>query len=218
MDKRNFELAVVTGIKLLAAAGIAVVGYLWLGSLLPNDPWPPKDEREEQEIVARYKRNLLMGNSPLSPRTPEDTAVYLARILDHEVKKGELKSGREYTGQAIKLKLDGRVESLAGRPESKTLIAGMRNAVQKRDGLVGLVALYERRPGETAGKESKDRIDQELKGASDQFCRTPFDPAAYPELAEEIATIFRRSGLAVTRDSRLKEVIEEVRRSCLPRP
>ena len=156
-------------------------------------------------------------HSPLSPRTPEDTALYLGRIIDHEVKKGELKSGRRYITWAITEKVDGQVESIANRAESKAWIAQVRSAVEKRDGLARVVAHYERRPGEAAGQEVRDKFDRELQGLSAQFCGTAFDPAACPELAAEIATTYKAKLEAAKRDPRLREVMEEVERNCLPR-
>src|SRR5689334_17651200 len=93
MEKRNTELVLLTAGKFLAALAIASVIYLVAGSLFSRDSWPPKDEREEEQIIASYKQKLRMGDSPLSPKTAEDTARYLGRIIDHEVKTGELKSG-----------------------------------------------------------------------------------------------------------------------------
>jgi hypothetical protein len=209
MVQENTQLAVVSGIKLLAAVFVGYVAYQWVGSLFTQDTWPPKDEREEQEVIARYKEKLRMGDSPLSPRKPEDTARYLGRIIDYEVQKGDRKVGREYIIQAISQKMDERVESLTSRPESKDLMVKMRNALKKRDDLTRLIALYERRPGNTATREEKDRFDQELKELSAQYCGTALDPSACPELAEEIATMSRAKLGPAKQDPRLTEVLEE---------
>jgi hypothetical protein len=212
MAKSDTQLVVVAGIKLLAAVGIAYIAYQGFSSLFPKDSWPPRDEREEQEMIAAYKQKLRMGDSPLSPRTPEDTARYLSRIIDHEVKKGERKVCREYIAQAITQKMDDRVESLASRSESKHLIARMRDALKKRDDLARLIALYERRPGDTVSKEQKDRFDQELKELSAQYCRTAFDPTACPEVAEEISNLYRAKLEPAKQDPRLKDVVGDILR------
>ncbi len=217
MVQENTQLAVVSGIKLLAAVGVAYVVYLGVSSLFTPDSWPPKDEKEEQEMIARYKEKLRMGDSPLSPRTPEDTARYLSRIIDYEVQKGEPKVGREYITQAIRQKMDERVETLASRPESKDLIGKMRNGLKKRDDLARLIALYERRPGNTVSREVKDRFDRELKELSAQFCGTAFDPSACPELAEEMGKMYQARREPARQDPRLKDVVAEIERYCLPR-
>jgi hypothetical protein len=217
MAKQDTQLIVVTGIKLLAAVGVAYVVHLSFGSLFPQDSWPPKNESEEKEFIARYKQKLRMGDSPVSPRTPEDTARYLSRIIDYEVQKGERKVGREYITQAISQKMDDRVESLTSRSESKDLIAQMRNALKKRDDLTRLIALYERRPGNTTSKELKDKFDQELKELSAQFCRIGFDPSACPEMADEIDKLYKAKLVPVKQDPRLKDVVEETEKNCLPR-
>jgi hypothetical protein len=217
MDRRYTELAVVTGVKLLAAAGVVYVLYLGIITLFPSDSWPPRDEREEEAAIARYKQKLLQGDSPLSPRTPEDTAVYLGRIIDHEVKTGALPSARGYITQAVREQLDGRVESLASRPEAKALIARVREAVAKREGLGRVVACYERRPGETATPETSARFEAELRGLAEPFRAAPFDPAACPEVAEEIAATYRDKLVPARHDRRLHDVIAEVEKNCLPR-
>jgi len=217
MEKRNIELAVVTGIKFLAAAGVAYVAYLGFGPLFHQDSWPPKNEREAEELIARYKQKLRMGDSPLSPRTPEDTARYLGRIIDHEVKKGELTSGRDYITQAINQKMDNQVESLTTWPESNGLIAKMRNAVKKHDDLIRVGGHYKRRPGEATGKEAKDKFDRELQTLAAQFCETPFDLSVCPELAEEIGKTYKAKLEAAKQDPRLKNVVDELERNCLPR-
>jgi hypothetical protein len=218
MDKRNLELAFLGGAGLLAIAGVVYVVHQGLSSLsAPRDSWPPKNERDEGEQVALYKQKLRTPDNPFSPRSPEDTAVFLSRVIDHEVKKGELPSGREYATQAIQHQLDGRVESLAARPESRALIARVRDGTKKRDALTRLLALYERRPREAAGKEAVRKFDQELEGLSAQFCGIPFDAAACPELAEEIGKLYQGRLGAAKQDARLKQVVQDIETNCLAR-
>jgi len=212
MAKPDTQLVIVAGIKLLAAVGVAYVVYLGVASLFPQDTWPPKDEREEKAAIAHYKEKLRMGDSPLSPRTPEDTARYLSRIIDYEVQRGERKVGREYITQAITQKLDDRVELLTSRPESKDLIARMRDGLKKRDDLARLISLYEQRPGAAASKEQKDSFDQDLKELSAQYCGTAFDPSACPEVAEEMGKMYRAKLEPAKQDPRLKDVVEEILR------
>jgi hypothetical protein len=69
MSKQETQLIVVTGIKLLAAFGVAYVVYMGFNSLFTQDSWPPKDEQEEKEMIAKY--------------------------IDYEVQKGEKKVGLE---------------------------------------------------------------------------------------------------------------------------
>jgi len=93
----------------------------------------------------------------------------------------------------------------------------MRNGVKKRDDLARLAAHYERQPGETAGKEAKDRFDRELEELAVRFRETPFDPSGCPELASEIEKTYKAKLEAGKQDPRLKLVVEEVERNCLPR-
>jgi hypothetical protein len=212
MAKPDTQLVVVAGSKLLAAVLVAYIAYLMVTSLFTQDSWPPKDEREEREMIAGYKQKLRMGDSPLSPRTPEDTARYLSRIIDYEVEKGERKVCREYIAQAITQKMDDRVESLASRSASKHLIAKMRDALKKRNDLARLSAHYERRPGGTVSKEQKDKFDQELKELSAQYCGTAFDRSACPEVAEEMDKLYRAKLEPAKQDPRLKDVVREMLR------
>jgi len=111
--------------------------------------------------------------------------------------------------------MDSRVELLAARPESKVLIAKVRDAVKKRDGLTRLLALYERRPGETASKEVKEKFEHELQGLSALLCGIPFDANACPELAEEIGKLYQARLGAAKQDTRLKKVVQEIETRCL---
>jgi hypothetical protein len=217
MDKRTIEIAFLAGGGLLLVAGVVYVVQQELAPLSSRDSWPPKDEREEGECIAKYKQKLRTPDNPLSPRSPEDTAVFLSRIIDHEVKRGELPSGRDYATQAIQQKMDVRVESLAVRPESRVLIARVRDGVKKRDSLTQLLALYERRPGAATSQEAKAKFDHELEGLSAQLCGIPFDAEACPELAEEIGKLYQARLGPAKQDPRLKQVVQEIETRCLPR-
>lgn len=203
MDRRKVELYLGLGVRLLALGVVVYLVVAVVRSLFSKDSWPPKDEQEAAKLVAEYKQKLRVGDSPLSPRAPEDTAVYLSRIIDHDVKAGDLKSAREYAAQAVTQRLDERVEGLLRTPPAKDLLGRVRNGVKKRDALTKVIA-RSRQPGGD---------DRELQDLVAQFCAVPFDAAACPELAGEI-----QSGLGpAAQDSRLKAVAEEVERNCRPR-
>jgi len=204
------------GLRLLGVAAIIYVIYVAFGSLFPKDTWPPKDEQEEEKIIAGYKNTLAIPDNPFSPRKPEDIPTYLSRIIDHDIKKANLKSARDYILQAIDRKVDGQVEASPISDEAKALIAKVRNALKKRDELNGLVAAYEKRPVADAAADVKEKFDREFRGLADQFCRTPFDATACPEQAEEIARTYKAKLEAAAKDPRLKEVIAEIEKNCLP--
>src|SRR5262245_43414405 len=125
---------------LLPAAGILFVVYFVFSPLSQQkDTWPPKDEEEEAKLIVGYKAKPSTPQNPYSAQKHEDIPVYLSHIIDHDVKKGNLKSARDDITQAIGQKLDGQVESLAGNAEAKALIAKVRNGVKKRDGLNAFV-------------------------------------------------------------------------------
>jgi hypothetical protein len=203
-------------LRLLAVAAIVYVVYVAFGALFPKDTWPPRDEKDEEKIIAGYKDKLSMPDNPFNSRKPEDVPVYLSRIIDHDIKKGNLKSARDYVAQAIGQKVDGQVESLASSAETKGLIGKIRSALQKRDELNGLVALYDKGPRADAPQDAKEKFDREFKDLADQFCRTPFDAAACPEQAEEIARTYKAKLQPAGKDPRLKDVSADIEKNCLP--
>ena len=116
------------GLRLL---GVAVIGYVVFSvfsSLFPKDTWPPKDEQDEEKIIGGYKERLAIPDNPLSTRKPEDTPVFLSRIIDHDVKKGNLKSAHDI-GQASTRKWTARSKR---SPNQMT-----RNASSPRRATVG---------------------------------------------------------------------------------
>jgi hypothetical protein len=208
MEHRKFLWLTV---RMLAAAGVIWVVYAVFSSLFPKAPsWPPEDEKEEEKAIAAYKEQLAIPDNPFSSRKPEDIPVYLSRIIDYDVKKGNLKEARGYIAQAINQKLDGQVESLATAEAAKELIAKVRSATKKQDDLNAIVARYEKRPGADAAKEDRDKFDREFKDLADQFCRTPCDAKSCPEQADEIVKTYKARLEPHRQDPLLKEIAADI--------
>ena len=112
------------GLRLL---GVAVIGYVVFSVLrlgfFPKDTWPPKDEQDEEKIIGGCKERLAIPDNPLSTRKPEDTPVFLSRIINHDVKKGNLKSAHDCIGQASTRKWTAESETLTKSDDAKRLIA-----------------------------------------------------------------------------------------------
>ena len=204
------------GLRLLGVAVIGYVVYAVFGSLFPTDSWPPKNEQEEEKLIAGYKEKLALPDNPFSTRKPEDIPVYLSRIIDHDARKGDVKSARDYIGQAIGQKVDGQVETLVRSEEARALIDKVRNALKKQEELNGIVAQYEKRPGAEAAPDVREKFDREFRARVEQFCRIPFDAAVCPEQAEEIARTFKAKLEPAGKDPRLKDVIADIEKNCLP--
>jgi hypothetical protein len=218
MEKQGLELKLLIGFKVLA---VAVVGYIvysiFAGIFSPSDPWPPRDDADEDKIVATYKQRLLISDSPLSSRKPEDVPVWLARIIDCDVKRGNLNSAREYSLQALRQKQDEQVEKLAKNQDAKQLVGKLRDALKKQEALNELVGKYGQRPPENAPKVDKVRFDGELEARARLFCEIPFDRTACPEHAEEIEKVYRDKLEPAKKDPRLTKAIEEIEKNCRPR-
>lgn len=142
MGKRNYEAILLWGLKAVAVGVVIFVVYRVVGFLLPRDNWPPRNEVEEAKAIAGYKQKLAIADNPLSPRKPEDLPVFYQRIIDYDLKKGDLKSAREHIGNAFRLGIDESVEAMTQSPETKRLLLATRSANKKRDRLQKLIALY----------------------------------------------------------------------------
>jgi hypothetical protein len=218
MEKANIELKLMIGVKLLLVLGVGYAVYAILtGIFLPSDSWPPSSDQDEDKIVANYKKKLQIGDSPLSSLNPEDVPVFTARIIDCDVKRGNLQSAREYGMRALNQKQDEKVQSLVKNEDAKQLIDKLRNAIKKRDDLNEVVGKYTQRPALSSGsKADRAKFDSELQARVLLFCQTPFDRAACPEHAAEIEKIYRAQLEPAKKDPRLARAVEEIEKNCLP--
>jgi hypothetical protein len=217
MEKNNIELKLMIGVKLLLVLGVGYAVYAILtGIFLPSDSWPPRSDEDEDRIVANYKKKLQIGDSPLSSLDPNDVPVFLARIVDCDVKRGNLQSAREHGLRALNQKQDEKVQSLARNDEAKQLIDKLRNAIKKRDDLNEVAGKYAQRPPDSTSKADKAKFDSELQARVLIFCQTPFDRAACPEHAEEIGKIYHAQLEPAKKDPRLARAVEEIEKNCLP--
>lgn len=211
MERHHHELWLMIGVKL---AGVLVVGYaVWWGLTLfqgKEERWPPSDPADEDRIIAQYKHRLLIGDTPVSSLKPETAAIYLGRIIDHAVKKGDLKTAREYAGSAIDRKADATATMQMTQQEAKSLLAHMLAGRVKRDDLQRIADIYTKRPPDSAAKEVRDAFNRDLGEAVRDFLGTRFSPDDCPELAAEIVGIFKSRLEPHKADPRLKAVAEEV--------
>lgn len=218
MERYQRQLWLMIGVKLL---GVLVVGYfIWWGITsfqTKDEHWPPRDAADESRIIDKHKQRLMIGDTPVSPLTPEDAARFLGRIVDHAVKTGDLKTARDYAGQAIDRKLDAAAEKHMGKSEARELLAHVLAGRVKRDDLQRVAEAYSKRPPATAAKETRDKFDRDLDEHVREFTRTPFSPNDCPELAAEIAGIYQSRLAPHKSDPRLKAVTDEVEQKCKPR-
>lgn len=217
MGDKHREWLLLFAIKCGAAVCVVYVLYSYMFSLFTEDAWPPKNETQEAAIIAQYKKKLAIGDNPLAPRKPEEIPVFYQRIIDFDVKKGDLKSARDYTAKAIAQRIDQQIESLTRSPGTRTLITVVRNGTQKRDALEKLIAKYEQRPANTANAETKEQFEMDWKDAVQHFTTIPFDAANCPEIAEEIARLYQAKVVAAKEDPRMKTVLVDIAQSCLPK-
>jgi hypothetical protein len=217
MDRHQRELGLMLGVK---AIGILIVGYLaWWGITSfqgKEDSWPPGDAADEDRIIARYKQRLQIGDTPVSSLTPEQAATFLGRIIDHAVKKGDLKTAREYAGQAVDRKMDAAVEKHIGQSAARDLLAQTLSGRVKRDDLQRVADTYAKRPPDSAAKDVRDKFNREFDDQVREFMRTPFRASDCPELAAEIIGIYQSKLAPHKADPRLKAVTVEVEQNCTP--
>lgn len=212
MAKSLVEHRLLFGVKLVMVAVFGIGLYAFYKSFLPSD----NDNSAGCSSVAAYKEKLKVADSPLSPRPPELVTQWLSRIIDCDLEAGDKKSARTYVRQAIDRNLDGAVLEKVTSEQSKVLITATKNADRKKEALTKLVAQYEKRSGDSAPEAIKHKFDNDFQATAREFCGIPFDPAACPEHAEEIATLYKGRVLPAKKDVRLKTVAEEIEQRCLP--
>jgi hypothetical protein len=192
------------GIILLLAAG----GLYYVWSIFT--PSPPDLSAEDAQAIAKYKAWLRDNDLPFvgGKLKPEQLPVVYRKVIEHDIKAGDLKSGRSFIGQAIQKQLDGKVLELAQLPEAKKLIGHMQDAHRKVEALKQIVAAVQKGQGEA-----------DLGKLAEDFCEIPFNQSACPEQAEEIARIYKTSLLPLKeKNEAVKKVVAGIEQSCLPNP
>jgi hypothetical protein len=192
------------GIVLLLVVGAAY--YVW--SIFT--PSPADLTAEDAQAIAKYKQWISDNDLPFvggKIKAEELPAVY-RKVIEHDIKTGELKSARSFIGQAIQKNLDGKVLELAQLPEAKKLIGHMQDAHRKVEVLKQIVTAVQKGQGQA-----------DLAKLAGDFCEIPFNPSACPEQAEEIARIYKASLLPLKeKDDAVKKVVVGIEQSCLPNP
>jgi hypothetical protein len=200
----QFSPLIFMGVMVLVVGGAA--WYVW--SIFN----PVSDfDAEDDAAIARYKEWLITNDGPFGGKIkPEDLPLVYRKVIEHDVKAGDLKTARATIGETIQKKLDEQVLALTQLPQARELIGQVRDAQRKVAALNEFVAALrkEPRPG-----------DAELARLADAFCQVPFDAAACPEQAAEIARIYKES-LVPLKDSpdAVKKVATDIQQRCLPRP
>ncbi|GIW80375.1 MAG: hypothetical protein KatS3mg105_2182 [Gemmatales bacterium] len=216
MQKAAIESVSMLVYVVVCAFAIGYVVYVAMGVFRPApDPWPPRDAKEESEIIAYYKKMLQISDNPLTPRPPGMVALYISRIIDFDLKNNDVESARRYIDRAISQKLDGQVLKLVACQKSKNLIKDVRAGIQKLKCLKDLADRYQNRPGEKATKREKEKFDADFKSLADTFIEIPFDRVSTPDYVEKIGEVYKRRLAPAKNDPRLKPIVEHIEMVCL---
>ncbi len=201
----QFTPLLFIGLMVLLAAGAA-----WYAWGVFNPPGPDVSA-ESPEAIAKYKEWLRDNDLPFvgGKIKPADLPAVYGKVIDHDVKTGDLKSGRSFIAHAMQKKLDAPVLEQTKSPEARELIGQMQNARRKVELLRQIVtAMQKKEPG--------------LAKLADEFGQVPFSPTACPEQAEEIAAIYRANLLPLKgkdekeNNEAVQKVIAEIEKTCLP--
>lgn len=204
----QFSPFLFMGIMVLGVVGAAY--YFW--SIFN----PASDfSAEDAEAIARYKVWIKNNDLPIGGGKikPEELPLVYRKVIEHDIKTGDVKSARGYIRETIQKKHDAQVASLAQLPEAKELIERMQNGQRKVEALRVFVAAVQKQPGQPEPKQP------ELGRLAEEFCRVPFDASSCPEYAEEIAGIYKASSAPLKdKDEAVTKVIGDIEQHCLPRP
>ena len=190
--------------------GVACAAYYVWGIFNPTSDF----SAEDAPAIAKYKEWIKKNDMPLvgGKIKPEELPLVYRKVIEYDIKAGDLKSARKFISEAIQKKLDAQVGAIAQLPEAKDLIGQMQNAHRKVEALKGFVAAAQKRSTE----KGKEKPDSELTRLAEEFCQVPFDPSACPEHAEEIKHIYKASLLPIKeKDEAVKKVIGEIEKNCL---
>jgi hypothetical protein len=196
----QFSPLLLIGIMVLLAASAA--WYAW--SLFT--PSPTDISANDAEAIARYKEWLKNNDLPFvgGKIKPADLPGVYRKVIEHDIKTGDLKSARSFIAQTIQKKLDATVLEGTTLPEAKELIRQMQIAQRKLELLKQIVTAVQQ-------KELK------LPKLADEFCQIPFNAATCPEQAEEMSILYRANLRPLKdRDQAVQKVVGEIEKWQLP--
>jgi hypothetical protein len=209
----NQQLVVwaMTGLLILAIAGL--VWYVW-------QPFtnPPADiSAEDPKAIAQYKQWIRDHDLPFvggKIKTAELPQAF-RKVIDYDVKTGDLKSAREFIRLATERKLDDQVLDLCQLPQAKELIQKTQEARRKVQALLKVAERVEKTGAGKGDKEAK--LDKQLELLVEVFCAIPIDPVACPELAAEAVAIYRSRLAPLRQQVEILELVgKEIDERCVP--
>lgn len=211
MHKQVDQLApwLLTGIVVVV---VASAGYYVWNQFNPSQSVSADDAAS----IAKYKEWIKTNDLPLvgGKIRPADLPLVYRKVIEFDVKTGDLKSARSFISQTFQRKLDGQVMDMIQMPEAKELLRRMQNAQRKIDLLKQFVAETEKR---STQPEAEKGADTERTRLADEFCQIPFDATACPEAAEEIAQIYQNKLVPLKdKDQVIKQVAQEIETKCRP--
>jgi hypothetical protein len=167
---------------------------------------------EDPQAIARYKEWIANNDLPFAGGKikPEDLPLVYRKVIEYDVRTGDLKAARGSIAEVIHRKLDTQVLELAQLPEAKELINHVQNGARKVEALKQIVATLDKGQGK---QDSAEKVEAELARLCGEFTKMPFNPTACPEQAAEMAQICK-SSLLPSRDksAAVKQISTEIER------
>ena len=169
MKKHWEQFAPLIFMGIIALLVVSVV-YYWLSVLSPSGA---DFTAEDPASIAKYKEWIRYNDAPLAGGKikPDELPGVYRKVIEFDIKTGNLKSARDLINETIQRRLDAQVLTLAQLPETKELFGQLQNARQKVAVLKELVALVNKKTDKSGG-------DAELARLADKFGKILFDPSA----------------------------------------
>src|SRR5262245_48390479 len=123
----QFSPFLFIGITLLL---LGFVAYFAWSVFNPPTPEVPADSAE---AIAKYKEWVRNQDLPFvgGKIKPAELPAAYSKVIEHDVKAGDLKSARSFIALALQKNLDTPVMELTRLPEARELIEQMQNARKK---------------------------------------------------------------------------------------
>lgn len=196
----QFSPFLFIGFMLALVAGAA--WYAW--SLFT--PQPADTAAADPAAIARYKQWIADQDLPFvgSKIKQADLPAVYRKVIDYDVAAGDLKSARGFIALAIQKQLAAAVLAQPGTEAAAALIHQVQHAQRKVEVLKQILGGLPKEPAK-------------LPALADEFCAIPFQAAACPEQAQEIAVLYRTQLQPLKDpDAAVQRVVAEIEKNCLP--